>query len=480
MIRTHEGAVAHEHSLDHGVEFFSKAGSLFDNERMRSFYGSEETALGLFQKIWIVDQVLAMKLVMWLRDCRGGAGNRSGAKAIFKWLGERNAHLMRKNLVQLPDLGRWDDLRSLFGTPLERDAAGFWAAALFNKDQLAAKWADRSDFPVLARMREAGLVKDIGDFRRLLAQIRKDGIVEHKMCHQRWNMIDYEQVPSVAMARYTKAFQKHDAERFERFKEALVSGEAKVHAGVLFPHDCVRTVRHGDRTVAEAQFDALPNYMEDTNERVIVIADTSGSMDVAVSGSIYRVHISQGLALYCSAKIEKDNPFHKKFIAFCNEGKLQDWNGMSFADAVFDRKIFDRAVGSTRIDKALDLILNTARFFNLTDEHIPTTLLIVSDMQFHQGTTDYYHFDHDSEENVEAVPEVRRALSKWKDSGYTAPKVVYWNVAGYAGQPETVEGTDIALVSGFSPAILKSIFDGTDLSPAGVMMRALEKYKVYE
>ena len=43
MIKTQNGALTHEHSLDHHVEFFSKAGSLFKNKK--SFYGGEESAL---------------------------------------------------------------------------------------------------------------------------------------------------------------------------------------------------------------------------------------------------------------------------------------------------------------------------------------------------------------------------------------------------------------------------------------------------
>jgi len=69
MKDTHEGANAFEHSLDHAVEFFSKAGSLFT--KRDSFYEGEESALALFQKVWIVDKALAMRLLLWLRDCRG-------------------------------------------------------------------------------------------------------------------------------------------------------------------------------------------------------------------------------------------------------------------------------------------------------------------------------------------------------------------------------------------------------------------------
>jgi len=466
MIRTHEGGAAYEHSMDHAVEFFSKAGSLFENDRRR-FYSAEESALSLFQKVWIVDKVLAMKLLMWLRDCRGGAGNRSAARSIYQWLGSRNEYLMKANLIQVPELGRWDDMRAFFGTPLEDTAAAQWAAAILNEDVLAAKWADRTDRPLLQKMRHTGLLKDIGEFRRMLAAIRKNKIVEHSMCHNQWHTIKYEQVPSVAMARYTNAFQKHDEEGFEAYKAALESGEAKVHAAVLFPHDCVRTARYGQREIADGQFDALPNYMEGVDERIIVISDTSGSMSCTVAGSIAAVDVSQGMALYCSAKMPEDSPFYKKFIAFCSEGKFKDWNGMKFSQAVHNRRIFDGAVGGTRIDRALDLILETATYFNLDDSYMPTTLLIVSDMQFHGGV--------DS-----GGAEVERAIRRWEKSGYKVPKIIYWNTAGYAGQPSTAEHRNTAMVSGFSPAILKAIFGGDDLTPVGVMMRALEKYTVLE
>ncbi len=460
MYKTKEGGVAHEHSLDHAVEFFSKAGSIFSGGE--SFYGSEETALSLFQKVWIVDKEEAFKLLLWLRDCRGGAGNRSGFRECLTWVAKHDPVWVRLNLGWIPEVGRWDDLRSLFGTPVEERASRTWAAAIREKDVLAAKWADRKDKPV----KHALGIKKEGEFRRLLASIRTKHIVEHKMSMKNWEAIEYPKVPSVAMSRYTNAFMRNDPERFQDFKASLRRGEVDIKADVLFPHDCVRTLFHGDSEIADAQFEALPNYMEGVDERIIVIADTSGSMDVPVSGSVRAVEISQGLALYCSAKIPAENPFHKKFIGFGSEGRFVNWDGMSFSEAVRDPKVFDRAVAQTRIDRALDLILETAKFFNLSQDQIPTTLLIVSDMQFHRGS-------------VSDEAEVAAALRKWTDSGYRKPKVVYWNTAGYAGQPDTVYGDNIAMVSGFSPAILKSIFSGDDFSPRAVMERALEKYEIF-
>ena len=458
MKKTKENGTQYEFSLDHALEFFSKAGSLFAGRQ--SFYQDEESALSLFQKSWVVDKEITMKLLFWLRDCRGGAGNRSGFRECIAWLASDSPEWVEANVHLVPVHGRWDDLRALFGTPCESEAARLWASAILNKEVLAAKWADRKDKPLrhLLHMNEKF-------FRKLLAAIRKDHIVEHKMCHNLWKEIEYDKVPSVAMARYTNAFTRHDGERFEKYKEALKQNKATIKADVLFPHDCVRTAFSGDKEIADAQFEALPDYIGNTDEKIIVIADTSFSMNVYVSGSVRAVDISQGLALYCSAKIPKDNPFHKKFLSFSNEGKFKDWNGMTFSQAVLDREIFDGAVGATRIDRALDLILKTAKFFNLTQDQMPTMLLIVSDMQFHHGV------DGDG-------TEVEKALKKWIEAGYEIPKIVYWNTAGYAGSPATVKSRNVGLVSGFSPSILKSILAAEDFSPEGIMLRALEKYKV--
>jgi len=461
MKRTNEGALQYEHALDHAVEFFSKAGSLF--EKGESFYGHEESALSLFQKTWIVDPVISFKLLLWLRDCRGGAGNRSGFRECLKWLAENdNPEWIKTNFGWIPLIGRWDDLRSFFGTPLESEAVDIWVSALKNNDVLAAKWADRSD--KLLRKKLGFTEKE---FRQYLARIRRNHIVESKMCANQWGEVVYEHVPSVAMSRYTKAFGRHDEERFDAYKEALKKGEKTIHAGVLFPHDCVRTCMNGDEAIANAQFEALPNYMPE-NTRAIVISDTSASMGSQISGSVKAVHISQGMALYCSAKIPNGNPFHKKFMSFSDEGHFKNWERMTFGEAVQNEEIFDGAVGETHIAKALNTILQAAKFWKIPDSMMPTMLIIVSDMQFDRG----------AEVGGGNWAEVENCLDWWVSNGYTIPSIIYWNTAGYAGQPTTAKHNNVALVSGFSPAILKSILAAEDLTPRAVMMKTLEKYQI--
>jgi hypothetical protein len=472
VMKTKEGAVAYKHAINSLVEFFSKAGSVYTTTKKGpAFYAGGKSALDLFIPAWKQDAITSFKLLMWLRDCRGGAGNRSGARSIITWLAKNHPEWIKLNMHLIPVYGRWDDLTALFKTSLRNQAGAFWADAIDNGDILAAKWAKRHHKPT----RHALGLKE-SEFRKMLARIRKDHIVEHLMCQNQWNKIDYKKVPSVAMARYTKAFDKRDHERFQEYKSALIKGTTTVHANVLFPHDCIITALHGDSEIAEAQFNALPNYLEGTNELIMVLCDSSASMQTPIGGSVQAIHVSKGMALYCSSRMPENSPFYKRFIGFESESSFIDWRDHTFSTAIRNRRIFDGAIGSTRIDKAMDLILSIATKRKIKQELMPTTLLIVSDMQFSQGVKSSSRYAYGEEKENQTLTEIEKSIEKWNDAGYETPKIVYWNTAAHDGQQATVNSENVGLVSGFSPSICKAIFGGEDFSPYGIMLRALEKY----
>lgn len=455
--QTHEGDIHFKDAGNPVLDFFGKAGSAFTGGRYQQhYYDDSISALDLYKEAWNYDKITSLKLMLWLRDCRGGAGNRSGFRSILYWMALNHPEWITPNIHWIPKVGRWDDLRSLYGTSLEIHAAELWATALIDKNVLAAKWADRNkDYPV-----RKILDMKIGSFRRCLANIRKDHIVEHKMCSKNWTAINYESIPSVAMSRYNSAFYKNDTIRFNNFKTDVRSGKSKVKASVLFPHDCVRNCYHGDREMADLQFEALPTYMPD-DSMTMVITDTSGSMGSLVAGSIRAIDVSIGLGLYFSSKMDKEHPFYKRFIQFCSEGELVDWRGLRFSDAIFNK--FDNAIGSTRIDLALDTILNIAKEKNIPQELMPDNLLIVSDMQFSEGTK--------SGESAIGV-----SLLKWDEVGYERPAIIYWNTDSYGGSPATAQMENVALISGFSPSILKAVLTSEKIDPMNVVNTALEKY----
>lgn len=474
MATTFEYSEQYESTGNEFVDFQSKAGSMFKNSN--SFYEEDldinQRLIELFTNCWNNNKELSFKLLLWLRDCRGGAGNRSGGRILLQWVANNDPAWVKLNLNQIKDVGRWDDIEILFNTGLRLEASQYWANAINEKNVLAAKWADRKMVPI----RKALNIKKESEFRKLLASIRSSMIVETKMSNKEYNTIEYTTVPSVAMARYSNAFYNNDNTRFNQFKKDVAENKVKINTSVLFPHDCVRTALGGDQEVANLQFDNLPDYIDNKQERIMVLCDTSASMHCKVAGSIQAVHISMGLALYCSNKIGKENPFYRKFIGFESESKFISWENMTFSQALTNNTIFDEAVGSTNIDKALELILMTARMYNLTNDQIPTALLIISDMQFSIATDPEYTWK--SMDDKRKKPPVKIQIENWIESGYNPPKIIYWNTAGYAGSPDLNKTENTALVSGFSSTILKSIFNGDDISPMSVLLRSLEKYKI--
>jgi hypothetical protein len=458
MLKTNEGANAYSSTGDYCLNLFSKIGSIFS--KSKHFYENDFDVLSAVDLAWEQDRETTLKILFWLRDCRGGAGNRETFRKVLNYITKKDSKITEWNIKLIPKYGRWDDLRSVFDTEVADVAAKLWADAIRDNDVLAAKWCDRNDVPV---RKQLGL--KIGDFRRLLASIRKNYIVEHKMCENKWSEINYNQVPSVAMARYTNAFVRNDSDRFETYKTSLISGDACIKATTLFPHDCVRTVRYGDREIANAQFEALPNYLEGTNELIMPICDSSGSMQTRIAGVIEAIDVAMGLSLYCSSKMPAESPLYKRFISFCSEGSFKDWRGMNFSEAVDDREIFDGAVGSTRIDKALDTILNMAKSKNIPQEYMPSILLIISDMQFTSGC--------DTDDT-----EVEESLRKWVNAGYKKPKVVYWDLTGYDNYQSKVTMKNVGMVSGFSPSILTSVLKCKSFDPRSIMDETLKKYEV--
>lgn len=488
-MRTNNGDFCYNSTGEALVEFFGKAGSLFTKKV--SHYGNEKSALDLFKDAFPENNLKAVKLAFWLRDCRGGAGNRSGFREVIKWLATENPSWISKNIDLIPKYGRWDDMLALFGTPCESQAIERWASAILNKDGLACKWMPRekADKETYHKIRKF-MKMDPKSLRKWLAENTK--VIETAMCQGEWDKIEYNHVPSVAMSRSANAFTRHDMSRFSQWKASLAKPDSgnKVNASVLYPHDCIRTMRaelsnamndgyyhwsrarktgyekYGDSELANAQFAALPDFMQGNKMRILTISDFSGSMNTPIGGktsSVTALDVSMSLALYCSDRLGKDNPFYRKFIPFSDDARFVDWKNDTFSVAV--QKHNDGFCGGTNIKLALDRVLESAKLFGATKEQMPNCLLILSDMQFNRGS-------NDSETAVEA------SIKNWEKAGYDRPNILFWNLAGYDGSPTTIAHKNEAVCSGFSPSMLTAVLGGQDFSAMAIMDRAIEKYEV--
>ena len=202
------------------------------------------------------------------------------------------------------------------------------------------------------------------------------------MCAKQWCEINFSSVPSVAAARYQNAFNKNAKEEYEAYKAKLASGEAKVNAAAIFPHEVIRALHNGDKDVAEAQWNSLPDYLEGSSERILSVVDVSGSMCSSVPNTkVTCMDIAIALGLYTSQRGVGE--FKDVMMTFSSAPSLFSVSG-SLLDRYNTTRNSDWGY-STSLSAVFDSLLSSATHCKVPSEHMPTTLLIVSDMEFDQA-----------------------------------------------------------------------------------------------
>jgi hypothetical protein len=446
---TENGMATNSTSLNSCVDLFFQIGAMRGQDKNR--------LINSFTKAYAEDALTAMKLLFWARDIRGGAGERQIFRDIVTYLATHRTESLGKNLHLISEYGRFDDLLTLIGTPLESEALRLIKEALDANNGLAAKWMPRPNGSnkAVANVIRKYLGLSPKDYRQMLAS--KSNTVEQLMCSKEWEKIEYSKLPSKAMSDYMKAFSRNDLERFGNYIKALEKGEVKINAGAVYPYDIIKNLKHGHTQGANAQWLALPNYMEGSNELVLPLVDVSASMNQIVKDNpnlnVMDVAISLGLYI-CERNI---GPFKDAFLTFTTDSQLQVVGG-SLSERYNQMKDADWD-GSTSIESAYRLLLSKAKEFNVPESQMPSMLLILSDMQFNAADEDY---------NVTAQ---ELAEQMYAEAGYKLPKIVYWNLAARSGDtPVKFDKTGTALVSGFSPSLLKSILVGDNITPIGMML----------
>ena len=443
---TKNGALTNFSSLSKTVDLFFLAGSSRGKDIVPTFAGALAE-----------DSEIAVRILQWARDARSGAGERNQFRQLFSYLIANEPALAARVLVKVPELGRWDDVLVAIGTSLERDALRLIAKALNEGNGLAAKWMPRQG-PVANKIR-AYMRMTPKAYRKMLVANSKT--VEQLMCAGDWTDIKYAHVPSVASARYQKAFGRHDQVGYSAYIAALQKGETKINAGVVYPYDVIRSLQSGNQDVAVEQWKALPNYLEGTSESILPVVDVSGSMaGVRVSGSVTALDVAVSLGLYLSERLQ--GIFKDQFVTFSSSPSMVKLTGN--LKQRYDQLSSSDWNMSTNLQAVFDLILKSAVKNKLPQEALPTKILILSDMEFN-ACVDRHGRAASAKNSIDSMYEA---------AGYKKPEVVFWNLNGRMGNmPVTYNESGAALVSGFSPSIVKSVLGGEELTPVSVMLKTV-------
>lgn len=448
--RTENGAVTHASSGEATLDMFSQMGAMRNNQ---------SGFMELFNRAVKQNPELAVRALQYLRDVRGGIGERKLFRNAVTELIKHHKDYALRLLPKIPVIGRWDDVLVYFGTNLEKDALGLIFAGLADESTraLVAKWMPHNsrneNFKVIRR----ALGVSPKELRKLFSSYAK--VVETDITEGNFDNIDYEKLPSRAAARYQKLFLNKGGEKYQKYVQSLQKGTAKVNATTLTPADVLVATRHGVASVAQAQWEALPDYMNGNSENILCMTDVSGSMTCENFGAVNALDIGVALSIYCA---ERDNGIFKdKLMAYSTNPFFIDISG---GNTLKEKENIVRKhveYGSTNLQKAFNEIVNLAVKHNLSQEDLPSKVIVFSDMEFDSV------FGYKT--NFEAMNQV------FTEHGYTAPQVIYWKLAARSTNNYTNRMTDkrVAMVGGFSAATLKSVLGGEDLTPLGVMLKAI-------
>lgn len=167
------------------------------------------------------------------------------------------------------------------------------------------------------------------------------------------------------------------------------------------------------------------------------------------------MNVSLALGLYISER--NTGAFKDAFITFSHNPQLQYLSG-NVNERLSQLQQADWGY-NTDLIKTFQVILERAINGNVPAEQMPKTILIISDMEF---------------DNTDNLTNYDRIKFAYQTAGYQCPNIVFWNVNGRVGNvPVKYNNKGVALISGFSPAIMKAVISA-EINPVSMMDTVIE------
>ena len=481
--RTLNGAKTWSATGDACLDLFAVAGGM----RHRR----EQDLKDLFNRAYIENPDLAMKLLFYIRDIRGGLGEREIFRTLIRHVAKTWPASAKHNAEYIPEYGRYDDLLCLMGTSSQKEVVRLIGDQLAEDEKalqrrsegetdshisLLAKWLPSiNTSSARTRGRARTLLKALGmnetEYRKRISRLRNNiGLTERYLTAGKTEKIRYEAVPSGAMIKYRSAFEKKDADRFGTYLAKTACHETTIHSGTLYPYEITRPFFrdhdfHPDaagRDVLDLLWENLAGTVKDQN--AICIVDTSGSMFCNRRDTPMPALIALSLGLYYAEHAQ--GVFHNLFMTFSACPRLVEVKGKTLWEKLMYMSRADWG-WNTNLEAVFNLLLVTAVRARAPQEDMPSTIYIISDMEF----------DCCVEDRDQTVYE--NAKKRFEERGYRIPAVVFHNVNSWQMQtPVRAKTKGTALTSGAGTASFGHKFDG-NITPLDHMLRVLgsDRYK---
>ena len=434
-----------------------------------------------FMRAYAENRDIAMKTLFYARDIRGGLGERRFFRVVIRYLAQTEPGSVRKNIANIAEFGRFDDILALMGTDCEADVLSYISDTLsadiksMNRGaevSLLAKWLPSVNASCRETVRTAKKIARAvnmtdAEYRRTLSSLRRYIRIIENNLRERDYSFEYEMQPSKALIKYRQAFIRNDGDRYRAFLCNAARNPYVMNTAALTPYDIVRPVLGSDKMSKEERrsldvtWNALENYVNSDNSLVVV--DGSGSMYCG-DGSVTPAAVAQSLGVYFAER--NKGMFRNHFITFSRNPRLVEIKGSDIYEKIRYCMSFNEC-SNTDIANTFDLILATAVKNHMRQKDMPSRIIIISDMEFDwcANNSDMTNFES--------------AKERFAKCGYRLPKLVFWNVNSRGRQqPVTMNEQGVVLVSGMSPQIF-AMLRNDRMDPYGFMMEVVSA-KRYE
>lgn len=431
--------------------------------------------------------------LMYLRDINNGAGERLSYREFLQYIAQHYPQLTIDFIMTTKpqNYGRWDDLLSLINVDKDNVVHNFIIGLIktqLNIDlanaekgrpvSLLGKWMPSANTSsretrLQARKWREALGVSSKYYRKSLSKLRKAiSIVETKLTEKRYSDINYEAVPSKAGLRYKNAFVNHDADRYTQYIEEVKAGTKKINANSMFLYEIVHQYTYKHLPFIDVVDDTLEEMWKAQTKlegfsNTLVVRDGSFSMtSPACNSKATCLDVADAFTLYCS-QFNK-GMYKDKFITFSEKPRVIDLSMCKNLREKLNVLGENGDCTNTNLEAVFMLILETAVKNHAKQEDLPKQILIISDMQFDFAVGNGWNIDAKFDMTL-----LEDLANRFKQEGYTMPKLIFWNVSEYDGVPMRENELGLILLSGFS----KSMFNmalSSEVDPLKALYEELE------
>lgn len=490
------------------IDQFGRAGN-FRNRNM------EEVSADM-ANLWSENPESALKFVLYLRmvtrviklaenhateKLQKGQGARDESFKRLLWIAQNHPDVFYANIWILPLVGSWKDIWSLMILAKENDIAidnkilfALLATGLRTKSQadLVLKYLPRiktiSNISTNKALLQTELAREFAKYLGLTSRqynkLKSTGSAhnfQRIICNKEFDKLNWNHIPGIALGKLTTSKFLENHSLTDWYMEWLSGQDSIKFNG--YPYDLMKrltsamkkesytwmygaymlvggnrsqieTVPIVVRRTVDLQFQNLIDKVEKEgkwNENVLCALDTSGSMSSGRNSNVPPIDVCLSLGIYFST-LNKGH-FKNKVMTFDSVSEVVTLNG-TFSEKV--SQIRRDAMGSTNFESIIDSLIKYRKSHqNVPLEEFPTTILVVSDMQFDPFSWN----DRGKRIKMDTVYEnmKKKLLTAFPEEFVDDMKFIWWNVNGSHENMPATKDSGCYFYSGFDGAIVSAL-----------------------